>query len=153
MPGWIADLTVAQLVAFGLFIVAVVGGIWKFGRPAVRVGRRVMDLLDLLLGTPAKTDASGAEEEPARPGLIVRLSAMEEHQSSQGQVLETVRAQVQNSHRTNLRDDLDELTRTVETLVNKFAEHIAIAKESDRRQDATAEQVRQLLDRIAKPSE
>ena len=61
--------------------------------------------------------------------------------------------QVQNSHETNFRDDVDELTKIVtglatkvEGLEGKFTEHVRIAKHSDHRQDRMAGQIQTLID-------
>jgi hypothetical protein len=156
MPQWIQDLTVAQVILFLGAVSAAAAGIWKVGRPALRALRRVADLADVVVGTPAKVDASGAQEEPARPGMVARLTSLEEAKRAQNALLETIRSQVQNSHSTNLRDDLDthgirldDLAAQVTDIVTKLDEHIRIAIESDRRQDETAEQVNKLAARWA----
>ncbi|MCO1338095.1 hypothetical protein BJH93_04175 [Kocuria polaris] len=97
------------------------------------------------------------------PGIAERMEAQSRTLSTMGEKLEAVRAQVQNSHHTNMRDDIDGLTKTVDGLTetveevvsavrqqqNDFAVHVAIAKDSDRRQAETAEKVSRLAARWA----
>ena len=147
MPQWIAELTLAQVVLFVAGIGAVGTALWKIGRPLLRAAKKLSQLADDWMGTPERLDSSGSPTSPARPGVAARLTSLEEATTAQNRVLETVRSQVQNSHSTNLRDDLDSLSDQVAGIVAKLDDHIHIAIESDRRQDATAEQVSQIAAR------
>ena len=78
-------------------------------------------------GVPEEYDETGRVIRPARRGAA--------------SIIEEVRSQVQNSHRTNLRDDLDRLYAEVVDLKQDLREHIDVAKDNDRRRDEVEEQL------------
>jgi hypothetical protein len=87
MPEWLLPLVVSVIVTIGSFLV------WLGSKllPQIRKGTRV---LDDFLGEPARPGI------PARPGVIEALAGMRTD-------VDLVKKQVQNSHKTNFRDDLD----------------------------------------------
>lgn len=123
MPDWMADLTLSEIVGTVVGATVVIGVIWKVRKPIKKVADALTAFMATWNGTPEVRDESGAFVKAAVPGIPAQL--------------ETIRSQVQNSHTTNLRDDMDKLHKTVEDLVEKVNEHITIAKESDERQDKT----------------
>lgn len=88
MPEWLPYLIVTVILMIGSFLV------WLGSKllPQIRKGTRV---LDDFLGEPARPGF------PARPGVIEALAGMRTD-------VDLVKKQVQNSHKTNFRDDLDD---------------------------------------------
>lgn len=76
---------------------------------------------------PEEYDETGRVIRPARRGAA--------------SIIEEVRSQVQNSHRTNLRDDLDRLHADVFDLKQDLRTHIDIAKQQEVRRDEVEEQL------------
>ena len=109
---------------------------WKPARAGLKLVKSLMLFAEDWNGTPERRDHAGMVVEPAKPGVPA--------------LLETVRSQVQNSHRTNLRDDVDTVIETVDTLSRRLEEHIQIAIKSDSAQDQTAEQVKKLVEDVGK---
>ena len=116
---------------------------WKPVRALWKRGKVLAQFLEDWNGTPERRDRAGGIIEKARPGVPA--------------LLETVRSQVQNSHRTNFRDDLDantEETRRIGIQMSRLAEqldeHIKIAIKSDAAQDQTAEKVEKLVADVGK---
>lgn len=136
MPDWMADLTLAEIIGTIVGIAIVVGVYVKVSKPIKRVTGTVSAFMATWNGTPEVHDDSGAFVKAAVPGIPAQL--------------ETIRAQVQNSHQTNLRDDMDKLHAVVLDLAGKVEEHIAIAKESDDRQDETERIVTKYLPALRK---
>lgn len=100
-----------------VLVIAGVLGVLSFGGwvafkawPAVR---KVSHFIDDLTGEPARPGF------PARPGLMERMASLEETQ-------EAIRHQVQNSHATNLRDDVDELKEGLEAIRQSLTEPIPV---------------------------
>ncbi|MGO1320984.1 MAG: DUF2746 domain-containing protein [Galactobacter sp.] len=126
-----------------LLALVLIGGIlWRPARAVARAIKSLSQLMEDWHGTPDRVDRTGAVIEPGRPGVPA--------------LLETVRSQVQNSHETNFRDDLDQvkigidrLTRDVQAHKEKLDEHIVIAKTNDRLTADTAEKVDRLARRWA----
>ena len=127
IPEAVSHITVGELVAWVVGISAAISTILYFGKRAWRAANQIQDFVSDWRGQPERRDSTGAIIEPSRPGVPA--------------IIEEVRNQVQNSHSTNLRDDLDRISRSLE-------EHIEIAKQSDRRQEETAQKVDQLADDV-----
>jgi len=132
--GWIARLTIGEIILWVGAIVAFVTLIRKIGKPI----KRLVDGLESITrdwhGVPERRDAAGMLIEPGRPGIMAQV--------------EVLRSQVQNSHSSNLREDLDIVRDLVKGLAEqqvvlseKLDEHIDIAKESDLNQVRLAEQL------------
>lgn len=124
-------------------LILLVAFFWKPVRALLKLVKSLMLFAEDWNGTPERKDHAGMVIEPAKPGVPA--------------LLETVRAQVQNSHRTNFRDDLDtntEETRRIGIEVRRLAkqldEHIKIAIKSDAAQDQTAEKVERLVEDVGK---
>lgn len=120
MPEWLEALTVGEIVAWGAGITAVVVGAVPVVRTIVRAVREISTFLEDWNGAPERKDRAGRVIEAARPGVPA--------------LLETVRSQVQNSHSTNLRDDVDVVRQSVEMVSAKLDEHVTISKHHDREQ-------------------
>lgn len=117
-------------------LILLVAFFWKPVRAGLKLVKSLMLFAEDWNGTPERRDHAGMVVEPAKPGVPA--------------LLETVRSQVQNSHRTNLRDDVDTVIETVDTLSRRLEEHIQIAIKSDSAQDQTAEQVKKLVEDVGK---
>lgn len=117
-------------------LILLVAFFWKPARAGLKLVKSLMLFAEDWNGTPERRDHAGMVVEPAKPGVPA--------------LLETVRSQVQNSHRTNLRDDVDTVIETVDTLSRRLEEHIQIAVKSDSAQDQTAEQVKKLVEDVGK---
>lgn len=117
---------IGEIAAAAASLLVLLGIIKKLWRPVKSLGT----FLDDWNGKEAREDRAGNIIEPAKPGIP--------------SLLETVRSQVQNSHPTNLRDDVDDLTELIGDVIAKLDEHIVIAKESDKAQEETARQVKKL---------
>lgn len=116
MPEWMAALTVGEIVATIVGVIAVVGVGAKVYPSARALSHRVRDLR----GTPDRVDRAGNVIEPGEPSLRAQTQA--------------IREQVENSHKTNLRDDIDKITE-------KLDEHIEVAKDHDRYQEETSQRL------------
>jgi hypothetical protein len=115
--GWIAKLSVGEIIIWVGAIVAFWAAVKKIGKPI----KRMVDSLEALIrdwhGVPERRDAAGMLIEPGKPGLLAQV--------------EVLRSQVQNSHSSNLREDLDLVRDLVQGVVTKLDEHIEISKEND----------------------
>lgn len=127
-------------------LILLVAFFWKPVRSGMKLLRSIFLFIEDWNGSPERRDHAGAIIEKGRPGVPA--------------LLETVRSQVQNSHRTNFRDDLDantEATRKalgrIDEVATKLEEHIQIAIKSDAAQDRTAEKVEQLVEDVGKLTE
>ena len=120
-------------------LILLVAFFWKPARAGLKLVKSLMLFAEDWNGTPERKDHAGMVVEPAKPGVPA--------------LLETVRSQVQNSHSTNLRDDVDTVIETVDTLSRRLKEHIQIAIKSDAAQDRTAEKVEQLVEDVGKLTE
>lgn len=116
--GWIAKLTIGEIILWVGAVVAFVTLVRKLGKPI----KRIFDGLEALSrdwhGVPERRDASGQLIEAGRPGIMAQM--------------ETLRSQVQNSHKTNLREDIDAIGALV-------AEHITKCQASDAAQAKIAD--------------
>ena len=115
--GWIAKLSVGEIILWVGGIVAFWSVVKKFGKPV----KKFFDAFEALMrdwhGVPERRDASGQLIEAGKPGLLAQV--------------ETLRSQVQNSHSTNLREDMDVIRDSVLALSTQLTEHIEISKEND----------------------
>lgn len=106
MPEWLPYLIVTVILMLGSFL------IWMGSKllPVIRKGTRV---LDDFLGEPARPGI------PARPGVIEALAGTRHD-------LDLVKKQVQNSHTTNFRDDLDKKAsgEDLARVESKLTEHM-----------------------------
>lgn len=133
LPGWATDIKFGDAITW---LLAAAGAYLAFRRvrtmfaPLVELVQSIREFLSEWNGTPAMVDQSGAEKEPAKPGVLARLGLLEAQ-------MQSVRHQVKNDHSTNLRDDLDKV-------IAKVDEHVAIAKKSDAAQAEIAEKVARL---------
>lgn len=119
MPEWVSDFLTPAGVGLLTLIVAIAYLLRKLW-PVIHGFTNLMD------------DWRG---EPARPGVPARTGVMENVSLLRAEV-EVVRNQVQNSHRTNFRDDLDnveykvdEVYKQIGSLNSKLDEHISITAE------------------------
>lgn len=127
LPEWFSALTIGEIVVF----LAGLGTLFLVVKKIWRPFRRIIKALEQIAadwnGTAERRDGAGVLIEAGRPGVMAQL--------------ETLRAQVQNSHRTNLRDDVDKVRDLVGELAKKLGEHIEIAKLSDESQGRVEEQL------------
>lgn len=138
MPQWLVDLmeperlvTVA-LIFFVLYLFGkTVGKNWKFVSNFVR-------LVNTLVG------------DDKNPGIGVRMEQQSKKLDKQAEVLERVRAQVENDHDTNFRDDNDLIMNKVDDLATEFKAHVAISKAKDKEGDENAYRVAVLADKVNK---
>lgn len=136
MPDWMADLTLTEITGTIVGVLFVAGVFWKVRKPIKRVTDTWGAFMATWNGTPEIRDDSGAFVKAAVPGIPAQL--------------ETIRGQVQNSHKTNLRVDIDALAKSVTDLVAKVDQHIDLAKESDDRQNETERIVTKYLPALRK---
>lgn len=120
VPEWAANLTVGEVVGWIVGVSAAIAAASPVVRGFFRAGRSIVRFLHDWNGTEDRLDRSGRIIEKGQPGIPA--------------LLEAVRSQVQNSHNTNLRDDMDGISK-------KLDEHIAISKHQDRLQNKTAEKL------------
>lgn len=137
MTEYLEQITVAEAVGTVGAVLAALGVIRKLWGPVRAVGAFLADWN----GKEERTDRAGNVIEPAKPGIPA--------------LLETVRSQVQNSHRTNFRDDLDRNTAATHEAVGRIDEvsrkldrHIVIAKEGDIAAARTAQRVEELAEAL-----
>lgn len=146
MPSWVAELLQPDrllTVAFILFLLWLMGkGLFKF----FPFFAELVDLVRTLVGDSSKGIPGIGDRMDAQ---ATKLGELAEKLGEHSETLEKVRAQVQNSHDTNLRDDVDGVKEAVEDLTGKLSEHITISKESDRSQAEMARQVESLAARWA----
>src|SRR5699024_8679906 len=108
-------------------VVTAIGILWKPVRKLAHLLRALSQFIEDWHGVPEEYDKTGRVIRPARRGAA--------------SIIEEVRSQVQNSHRTNLRDDLDRLHAEVFDMKQDLREHIEIAKDQERRRDEIEEQL------------
>lgn len=94
MPGWVGDLTVAEIVAWLAGLGAVGYGIKRLW-PGLR---RLVHLFDDLAGTPGRP---GVE---ARPGLMERLASVETTQESMAGQIKAINHEVHANSGKSLKD-------------------------------------------------
>lgn len=112
MTAWLANLTVAEVIATLIALGVIIGGL-KWIAPIIR---GLNELLEDWRGADARPGV------PRRPGVMERL---EEHATD----ISAIRKQVENSHSTNLRDDLDRLHASVDNLGERLNESAADRKQ------------------------
>lgn len=159
IPDLLADVTLvdAGAVVLTLIILTAGGGliVRKYSAPVVKLAKKIDQFLEEWNGEPDELDAHGDLKTPGRPGISARLLQLEGTVTDLAAaltaaqiVLERVRAQVQNGHPTNLRDDVDELIEQVGELAKKLDQHISIAKDHDRGQAALAAEVKRMVSQV-----
>lgn len=116
------------------------GLIWKPAKGFLKITKTLLAFSEDWNGTEDRLDKSGAVIEKGRPGVPA--------------LLETVRSQVQNSHGTNMRDDLDRAIATGEQnvtalthLAKTLSQHIEEADKSVTKQD---ENIARIADDVGK---
>lgn len=104
------------------------GLLWKPSKVLLKIVKTLLAFSEDWNGTEDRLDKSGAVIEKGRPGVPA--------------LLETVRAQVQNSHNTNMRDDVDKVidiseqnVTAITHLASKLDKHISEADRSVTKQD------------------
>lgn len=115
LPEWIARLTLGEIFVFLAGLAAAVAAVFKLLKPAHKALKNIGQIAQDWNGTPERVDGSGQVIEPARPGVMAQL--------------ETLRSQVQNSHKTNLREDLDEIHQSVIAVNTRLDEHITTTQQ------------------------
>lgn len=127
---WLSSPLVTWTLGLAALLTAV-AILWKPVRGVARLGRAVTQFVEDWTGRPERSDpVTGDVLEPERRGVLAQLESVHAQ-------LDTVRDQVENSHKTNLRDDVDRVEA-------KLDEHIDIAKDSDQKQAETAAKVERL---------
>ena len=126
MPGWIVDLiSVAPWLAAAALLVWVALKVWPFLR-------KITHFIDDVAGEPARP---GFE---ARPGLMERLSVVEEKQdeqsvslaqqsaemANQSVALSVVQHEVTTNHGSSLKDAVKLVATDLATLQQKFDKHL-----------------------------
>jgi len=120
---------------FWICALILLGGLlWKPAKGVLKIVKTLLAFSEDWNGTEDRLDKSGAIIEKGRPGVPA--------------LLETVRSQVQNSHNTNLRDDMDKVIATAEQnvtavihLAAKLDRHIEEADRSVAKQDENIAQI------------
>lgn len=120
-------MTPAEWLIAAAAIVTAFTVLWKPVRKLFSLGKHFSVFIDDWRGVPEELDSTGRVIRSARVGAA--------------SVIEEVRHQVQNSHRTNLRDDLDRLHADVTDLKQDLREHITAAKEQEFQRDEKDAQV------------
>ena len=128
LPEWITGLTLGEIFLFLAGLTAAAAAIVKLLKPAYKALKNIGQIAQDWNGTPERVDGSGQVIEPARPGVMAQL--------------ETLRAQVQNSHKTNLREDIDavhdsvkEVRESVKDVNTRLDEHITTTAERRKQAD------------------
>lgn len=128
MPNQLADLTIGEVIAWVAGISALIGVLYKIWGPI----KALQTFLRDWSGKPARKDRTGRTIEDAEPGVLGRLETLRND-------MDRVLKQVENSHNTNFRDDLDVVRANIERVGDKLDEHIVISKHHDRDQEDTRE--------------
>ncbi|MFJ4168397.1 hypothetical protein ACIPY3_02690 [Paenarthrobacter sp. NPDC089714] len=129
MPEWVTNLTVGEIVLFLAGVGGAVAGAVKVLKPVRQFIKKLGHLAEDWHGVPERVDGSGQVIEPARPGVMAQL--------------ETLRAQVQNSHKTNLREDLDAVHDSVKVVTQRLDAHIATTEERRAKADELSRVVKE----------
>ncbi|NWN87323.1 MAG: DUF2746 domain-containing protein [Micrococcaceae bacterium] len=132
MPDHLADLTIGEIIAWVAGIGALAGVLYKIWGPI----KALQNFLRDWSGKPARKDRTGRTIEDAEAGVLGKLDTMRAD-------LDRVLKQVENSHNTNFRDDLDVVRASVERVGERLDEHIVISKDHDRFQNQTRESLDQ----------
>lgn len=110
-----AEHVVIRMGAVAAALTAIIGLLviaWKGGRRGLVFARRVVHLVDDVLGEPAHGS------QPARPGWGDRLGAIEAD-------LSAIKAEMHPNHGSSLRDVVDRVERRVERVEHRLDEHLA----------------------------
>lgn len=140
LPDWAADITLGTIIAWALVGAGVWIGIRKLGKilqPLIETVQAIKDFLTDWNGAEAVRDVSGAIIRDAEPGMLARVKSLET-------AMVQVRHQVKNDHKTNLRDDVDQVIDKVAEMKEIVDEHIRIAKQSDADQQEIKTKVERL---------
>lgn len=110
----LADVITLEGAAVVAAVSALGAGIAKVWPAITRLTR----FLDDIQGEPERPGS------PARPGWGERLLSIEQRLTRVEDKTDRVRAQTENSHNTNLRDDLDQIDAKVTDLHQKYTRSI-----------------------------
>lgn len=135
MPEPLATLTLGEILAWTVGLSAIAGVIYKIWSPI----KAIQTFLRDWSGKPGRKDRAGRMIEEAEPGVLGRLDTMRSD-------IDRVLQQVENSHKSNFRDDLDKLRDNVEHVKEKVDEHIDISKDHDRYQEDTRQSLNDHID-------
>lgn len=102
-------------------LILLIAFFWKPAKWLARIIKAASQFAEDWTGTKDRKDNTGAVIEKGRPGIPA--------------LLERVRAQVENSHDTVMRDDIDVIREMVDRLDSKLDRHITEADNSVARQD------------------
>ncbi|WP_190263686.1 hypothetical protein [Glutamicibacter nicotianae] len=138
IPEWLGGAN--GLLGGTAVVILLIAFFWKPGKVVWKIFKTLVAFAEDWNGTEDRLDKSGAVIEKGRPGVPA--------------LLETVRSQVQNSHGTNMRDDLDKAIATGEQnvtalthLAKTLTQHIAEADKSVAKQD---ENIARIADDVGK---
>lgn len=132
MPEWISAISIGSVIVTLTSLIA----FWKLTEPLRTILGSLHQIIEDWNGVPERRDASGQLIAHGRPGVMARL--------------ETLRAQVQNSHDSNLRDDLDKAIKGNAETKQILTEHIVNAEKSDKAQEELAALVKEHLPMLAR---
>lgn len=145
MPGWLEHLATPEIL-FPTAIILLI--LYLMIRAAIKLFPVLSKLVKLI------NTLFGDEEKPGvalRMNMIVEsIAELSKDTKGQGVILERVRAQVENDHDTNFRDDQDKVMKTVEDLAEEFKEHVAISKVKDNEAAETSYKVAVLAENLSK---
>ena len=119
LPEWIRDLTVVEIIALVVAVAGAVATVWKTWKMVAPFVHGISQFLSDWNGEPERKDGAGNVLEPAKPGVVAALHGLRTD-------VDLVKQQVQNSHKSNLREDIDKKasSKDVEELAQKVQEHI-----------------------------
>lgn len=119
MPVWVSDLLQSDRLLTVVFVFFIVGMVVKSALKAWPFLSKFVGLVHTLVG------------DDDNPGIGDRMDEQGGKLTEISGVVEKVRAQVENSHKSNFREDLDANTeathsalRKIEQLTEKLEEHI-----------------------------
>lgn len=104
-------VAIGALTALGALLTALSGLAYKVWP----VARKLNHFVDDVAGEKARPGV------PARPGLMERMCNLEGRMGNLEEDVSVVRAEVKNSHHTNLREDLDKVDDKVTDLHERWA--------------------------------
>lgn len=145
MPEWLTNLGFIEWAGLLGALTVISGFFWKIGRGLIALIAAGIKALKAWNGVEEEKDASGiitVKGIPSVPGqlalLTKALNAQAKGIEAQAADLLLVKKQVQNSHNTNFRDDLDKNTALskealmlIAALASKLDQHIGISKKYD----------------------
>lgn len=133
MPTTIADWTIGDIAAWLAAISGIGLVVWRLWGPF----KAIKQFLEHWNGRPEQKDWSGKVLSEAKPGVPAMLGEFQTELAEVQKGLKEVITQVSNHHTTNLRDDVSNLQRSVESINGKLSEHIKISKHYDAAQEET----------------